>query len=262
MSAPADVVWVVNVYQIALVATLLPLGALGEIIGHERIYLGGLALFTLASLACACSWSLESLLGRAGAAGHRRQRHHEREYRAGAFRLSKPVGRSRLRQQRAGGCDLLHIRPDHRVHHPGGRSLALAFRGQSAVRHHCDPDRVEDPAADAAGAARFRFSGRGDGLGLPWPVHHRARQRRAQGAAADGRHRTGCRAGARLDFVAPACRPSGADAADRPVQAAGVRPVRRHRGLLVRGPGSGLRIAALLLRGRVARDRRSRPASS
>ena len=28
----------------------------------ERIYLGGLALFTLASLACACSWSLESLL--------------------------------------------------------------------------------------------------------------------------------------------------------------------------------------------------------
>src|SRR5882724_2554909 len=38
----AESVWVVNVYQIALVATLLPLGALGEIVGHERIYLGGL----------------------------------------------------------------------------------------------------------------------------------------------------------------------------------------------------------------------------
>jgi len=60
--SPADVIWVVNVYQIALVATLLPLGALGEIIGHERIYLGGLLLFTLASLASACAWSLESLL--------------------------------------------------------------------------------------------------------------------------------------------------------------------------------------------------------
>ena len=60
--SPADVVWVVNVYQIALVATLLPLGALGEIVGYERIYLGGLVLFTLASLACACAWSLESLL--------------------------------------------------------------------------------------------------------------------------------------------------------------------------------------------------------
>src|SRR6202451_1971953 len=60
--SPADVVWVVNVYQIALVATLLPLGALGEIVGHRRIYLGGLLLFTLASLGCACAWSLPSLL--------------------------------------------------------------------------------------------------------------------------------------------------------------------------------------------------------
>jgi MFS transporter, DHA2 family, multidrug resistance protein len=59
---PADVIWVVNVYQIALVATLLPLAALGEIVGHNRIYLGGLVLFTLASLACAAAWSLPSLL--------------------------------------------------------------------------------------------------------------------------------------------------------------------------------------------------------
>src|SRR5512138_2931219 len=59
--SPADVVWVVNIYQIALVATLLPLGALGEIVGHERIYIGGLLLFTLASLGCALAWSLPSL---------------------------------------------------------------------------------------------------------------------------------------------------------------------------------------------------------
>lgn len=60
--SPADVVWVVNAYQIALVTTLLPLAALGEIVGHGRVYLGGLLLFTLASLACACAWSLPSLL--------------------------------------------------------------------------------------------------------------------------------------------------------------------------------------------------------
>src|SRR6476646_5719012 len=59
--SPAEVVWVVNVYQIALVATLLPLGALGEIVGHRRVYLGGLLLFTLASLGCALAWSLPSL---------------------------------------------------------------------------------------------------------------------------------------------------------------------------------------------------------
>src|SRR5579863_50632 len=61
-TTPADVVWVVNVYQIALVATLLPLGALGEIVGYKRIYLAGLLLFTLASLGCALAWSLPSLL--------------------------------------------------------------------------------------------------------------------------------------------------------------------------------------------------------
>jgi DHA2 family multidrug resistance protein-like MFS transporter len=60
--SPAEAVWVVNVYQIALVATLLPLGALGEIIGHRRVYLWGLLLFTLASVGCALAWSLPSLL--------------------------------------------------------------------------------------------------------------------------------------------------------------------------------------------------------
>lgn len=60
--SPADVIWVVNVYQIAMVATLLPLAALGEIVGHQRIYLWGLLLFTAASLACACAWDLPSLL--------------------------------------------------------------------------------------------------------------------------------------------------------------------------------------------------------
>src|SRR5438552_4359100 len=41
-AGPADVIWMVNVYQIAIVATLLPLAALGEVVGHHRIYLGGL----------------------------------------------------------------------------------------------------------------------------------------------------------------------------------------------------------------------------
>src|SRR6201991_1837695 len=60
--SPADVIWVVNVYQIAMVATLLPVAALGEIVGHQRIYLWGLLLFTVASLGCACAWALPSLL--------------------------------------------------------------------------------------------------------------------------------------------------------------------------------------------------------
>jgi MFS transporter, DHA2 family, multidrug resistance protein len=58
---PADSVWVVNAYQLALVATLLPFASLGEIFGYRRIYVWGLVLFTFASLLCAMSWSLPTL---------------------------------------------------------------------------------------------------------------------------------------------------------------------------------------------------------
>jgi DHA2 family multidrug resistance protein-like MFS transporter len=61
-ASPAASVWIVNVYQLAMVATLLPLAALGEIVGYRRVYVAGLALFTLASLACALAWSLPSLV--------------------------------------------------------------------------------------------------------------------------------------------------------------------------------------------------------
>ncbi len=61
-ATPAASVWIVNVYQLAMIATLLPLAALGEVVGYKRVAVGGLALFTLASLACALAWSLPSLI--------------------------------------------------------------------------------------------------------------------------------------------------------------------------------------------------------
>ncbi len=60
-ATPADSIWVVNAYQLALVACLLPFASLGEILGYRRVYRYGLALFTVASLLCAVSWSLGSL---------------------------------------------------------------------------------------------------------------------------------------------------------------------------------------------------------
>jgi DHA2 family multidrug resistance protein-like MFS transporter len=59
---PGASVWIVNAYQLAVVATLLPIAALGEIVGQRKIYLGGLVLFTLASLVCALAWSLPTLV--------------------------------------------------------------------------------------------------------------------------------------------------------------------------------------------------------
>ncbi|SMQ30377.1 MFS transporter, DHA2 family, multidrug resistance protein [Pseudomonas helmanticensis] len=61
-TTPASSVWIINVYQLAMVATLLPFAALGEIICYRRVLLFGLFLFTLASLGCALAWSLPSLV--------------------------------------------------------------------------------------------------------------------------------------------------------------------------------------------------------
>ncbi len=60
--APADSVWVVNAYQLALMAAILPLSALGGVWGYRRVYVCGLALFTAASLGCALSASLPALV--------------------------------------------------------------------------------------------------------------------------------------------------------------------------------------------------------
>jgi DHA2 family multidrug resistance protein-like MFS transporter len=54
-------IWVVNAYQLAITISLLPLSSLGDIVGYRRIYLAGLSLFTIASLACALSHTLTEL---------------------------------------------------------------------------------------------------------------------------------------------------------------------------------------------------------
>jgi DHA2 family multidrug resistance protein-like MFS transporter len=57
-ASPAFSIWIVNGYQLAITISLLPLASLGEIIGYRRVYLAGLAMFTLASLFCALSHTL------------------------------------------------------------------------------------------------------------------------------------------------------------------------------------------------------------
>ena len=59
---PAESVWVVNAYQLVIVASLMPMASLGDILGQRRVQLCGLAMFTAASVLCALSWSLPSLI--------------------------------------------------------------------------------------------------------------------------------------------------------------------------------------------------------
>jgi EmrB/QacA subfamily drug resistance transporter len=54
--------WVVNAYLIAFGGLLLLAGRIGDLIGHKRVFLGGLAVFTLASLVCGLSQSQTMLV--------------------------------------------------------------------------------------------------------------------------------------------------------------------------------------------------------
>jgi len=60
-ASAASSIWIVNAYQLAITVTLLPLAALGDKLGYRRVYIVGLAVFTLGSLGCALSHSLPAL---------------------------------------------------------------------------------------------------------------------------------------------------------------------------------------------------------
>jgi len=61
-TSAARSLWVVNAYQLAILVALLPLSALGDRWGYRRIYRGGMALFTAASLATMLAQDMGSLI--------------------------------------------------------------------------------------------------------------------------------------------------------------------------------------------------------
>ena len=58
----ADSIWVVNAYQLAIMVSLLSFSALGDVIGYRKVYIGGLMLFTVASVGCSLAGSFQSLV--------------------------------------------------------------------------------------------------------------------------------------------------------------------------------------------------------
>lgn len=60
-TAPSVTIWVVNAYQLAITISLLSFSSLGDIYGYRKVYLSGIALFSVTSLICALSgtfWTL------------------------------------------------------------------------------------------------------------------------------------------------------------------------------------------------------------
>lgn len=58
----ASLNWVINSYLITLIGLVLFFGRLGDMYGHEKVYLSGLALFVITSILCSFSSSISYLI--------------------------------------------------------------------------------------------------------------------------------------------------------------------------------------------------------
>ena len=61
-ASPAESIWVVNSFQLAVTASLLAFAALGQLRGPARVYRAGVIVFVAGSLACALARSLPLLI--------------------------------------------------------------------------------------------------------------------------------------------------------------------------------------------------------
>jgi EmrB/QacA subfamily drug resistance transporter len=64
-----DLQWIVDAYALTLAATMLNAGSLGDLIGRKRVFLAGIALFTLASALCGAATTPLWLIVSRGAQG-------------------------------------------------------------------------------------------------------------------------------------------------------------------------------------------------
>ena len=64
LDAGVDTVsWVLNAYNIMFAVLLVSMGRLADQFGRKRFFVVGMSLFTLGSLLCALSWSIDALIG-------------------------------------------------------------------------------------------------------------------------------------------------------------------------------------------------------
>ena len=206
----AQLEWTVNAYNLSFAVLLMTAAALGDRFGRRRFYAAGLALFTLASAACALGPRHRLADRRRAAAGHRRGVRDAARPRAPERRL--PAREARRRDR--------HLQRHHRAR----RRQRAARRRRGRPGHRLDVDllaqRPDRPARRSrwcwrgstrasARAARSTSAGsRSSGRGARAGVGTRARQRgglgqrrgrrvaRRRGRAGRGLRRAG--SGARL----------------------------------------------------------------
>src|SRR3954449_7323703 len=68
----ATLQWVVTAYTLAFGGLLIPAGRAGDVLGHRRLFVAGLALFTVASAGCALAATPVALVAPRALQGARR----------------------------------------------------------------------------------------------------------------------------------------------------------------------------------------------
>lgn len=61
-ASASEKLWIINIYSLVCAGLLLGMGTLGDRVGHRRLFIWGLLVFGLASLAAACSTSSAMLI--------------------------------------------------------------------------------------------------------------------------------------------------------------------------------------------------------
>ncbi len=179
----ANLQWIVNAYTLVFGGFLLLGGRAGDLLGRKRLFLGGLVVFTLASLLDGLAVSSGMLIGVARAPGARRRVHlagrardhldhlqGRRRPREGARRLGRDRDRRQRRRTRARrrahadavlAVDLLHQRSRRRGRVPVLAAPRAGVEGRGGApqlrrRRRGERDGRSDGARlrDRAGAAR------------------------------------------------------------------------------------------------------------
>ncbi len=66
-----DVQWVVESYGLTLAALIMVGGSMGDLFGRRRMFLLGVVVFAIASVACGLASSIQQLIALPGDTGHR-----------------------------------------------------------------------------------------------------------------------------------------------------------------------------------------------
>ena len=113
----SDLQWVIDAYALSLAALLLTAGSLADLFGRRRVFVIGLVLFTLGSVACGAAQDIRFAHRGPGLPGHRRRGDVRHRPRPARRRLPRQGPRRGLRR----------LRRDHRRrrrHRPGARRRA------------------------------------------------------------------------------------------------------------------------------------------